>query len=107
SEVQIAMAVFEALTKQNIACKVVSVLCFELFKQQNEQYQQEILLSKQPQVLRVAIEACSSFGWHQFIGIDGIFVGIDSFGASAKASDLFKHFKITAEHTLQQILAKL
>lgn len=107
SEVQIAMAVFEALTKQNIACKVVSVLCFELFKQQNENYQQEILLSKQPQVLRVAIEACSSFGWHQFIGIDGIFVGIDSFGASAKASDLFKHFKITAEHTLQQILAKL
>lgn len=107
SEVQIAMAVFEALTKRNIACKVVSVLCFELFKQQNSQYQQEILLSNQQQVVRVAIEAGSSFGWHQFIGIDGIFVGIDSFGASAKASDLFKHFNITAEYALQQILAKL
>ena len=107
SEVQIAMAVFEALKQQNIACKVVSVLCFELFKQQNKQYQQEILLSNQQQIIRVAIEAGSSFGWHQFIGIDGIFVGIDSFGASAQASDLFLHFNITANYTLEQILAKL
>jgi transketolase len=107
SEVQIAMTVFEALKQRNIACKVVSVLCFELFKKQNEQYQQQILLNHQAQVLRVAIEAGSSFGWHQFIGIDGIFVGIDSFGASAKASDLFTYFNITATSTLQQILAKL
>ncbi len=107
SEVQIAMTVFEALKQRNIACKVVSVLCFELFKKQNEKYQQQILLNHQAQVLRVAIEAGSSFGWHQFIGIDGIFVGIDSFGASAKASDLFTYFNITATSTLQQILAKL
>ena len=86
---------------------MVSVLCFELFKQQNKQYQQEILLSNQQQIIRVAIEAGSSFGWHQFIGIDGIFVGIDSFGASAQASDLFLHFNITTEYVLQQILAKL
>jgi transketolase len=58
-------------------------------------------------VLKVSIEAGSTFGWERYTGRDGLNIGIDSFGASAPAADLFAHFGFTAEAIVPQILNKL
>ena len=47
--------------------------------------------------MRIAIEAASGYGWERYIGLDGAFIGMQSFGASAPIADLYKHFNITAE----------
>ena len=55
----------------------------------------------------VAIEAASSFGWHKIIGCDGLFFGMDSFGASAPAADLYKNFGLTEKNITQSILENI
>jgi len=57
--------------------------------------------------VRVAVEAASSFGWDRILGANGAFVGIDSFGASAPAGDLYKHFDITVERIVKEARARL
>ncbi|MBL4907566.1 MAG: transketolase [Sneathiella sp.] len=94
SEVCIALEAQKALEADGIGTRVVSVPCWELFDAQNEDYRSETL---GPGTVKVAIEAASSFGWQKYIGSDGAFVGLDGFGASAPAGDLYKHFNITSE----------
>ena len=75
------------------------------FKEQTEKYQAQILGNSD--IIKCGIEAASSFGWHRYIGSNGIFIGMESFGASAPAKDLYKHFKITADEVTSQIIQKL
>lgn len=105
SEVLVAIETSEKLKARGIESRVVSVPCFELFEKQSDTYKKQILGDSS--VLKVAIEAAISQGWHQFIGSDGIFIGMNDFGASAKAADLFKHFGITSEVACEKIVNRL
>ncbi len=105
SEVSIALETKEKLEKQQIAARVVSMPCIELFKQQNDAYKNKVLGPNS--ALKVAIEAGISQGWHEYIGKDGIFIGLDSFGASGKAEDLFKHFGINSDAACEKIVKRI
>ena len=94
----------KALAAKGIAANVVSMPCWELFDAQPVAYREEVLGKN---TLRVAIEAASSFGWERYIGLDGIFIGMKGFGASAPAKDLYKNFGITAEAVVAAVEAKL
>ena len=101
SEVSIAMAARDALQAEGIGTRVVSMPCMELFAQQDEAYRKRVLPGG---AVRVAVEAAVRQGWDQWLlGERGReqkagFVGMDSFGGSAPAGDLYKHFGITAEN---------
>ncbi|HEY0044928.1 MAG TPA: transketolase [Allosphingosinicella sp.] len=104
SEVELAANVADALEGQGIGADVVSMPCWSLFDAQAEAYRADILPSD---VLRVSIEAGTTFGWERYTGASGIRIGLDRFGASAPAEDLFKRFGFTAEAIVPQILAAL
>ena len=78
--------------------------CWELFEQQDADYRDSLIPDD---VLIVSIEAGATMGWHKYTGRDGLTIGIDSFGASAPDTVLFKHFGFTAEAIVPQIKAKL
>ena len=94
SEVAIALEAREILRGEGIDASVVSMPCWELFEAQTEEYRAEVLGAG---AVRVAVEAASPFGWDRYTGPDGAMVGMDGFGASAPAADLYAHFDITAE----------
>ena len=94
SEVQLAIEAQAELKKDGIVARVVSVPCVELFLEQGENYVRSVIGKDLP---KIAIEAGIRQGWDQFIGRDGGFVGMNSFGASAPGSDLFSHFGITSD----------
>jgi len=94
SEVEIAMAARALLASDGIGARVVSMPCWELFDAQSETYCESVL---GPGTVKVAIEAASSFGWERYLGEQGRFIGMKSFGASAPYKDLYKHFGITPE----------
>ena len=94
SEVSVGVKAQELLAIDGIAANVVSMPCWELFDAQPAVYRASVLGNN---TVKVAIEAAVSFGWEKYIGADGAFIGMSGFGASAPASDLFKHFGITAE----------
>ncbi|WP_316354354.1 transketolase [Candidatus Trichorickettsia mobilis] len=104
SEVQLALNAAEALTVANLKVQVISIPCFELFFRQDPQYISAIL---KPTTLCVAIEAGCAFGWHQIIGVNGMFFGINQFGISAPAEIAYEHFALTAENVVNAIKAKL
>jgi transketolase len=94
SEVGVALKTRDLLQADGIGTRVVSMPCWELFEEQDETYRERVL---GPGTVKVGIEAASPFGWDRYIGPNGAFVGMHSFGASAPAKDLFKHFGITPE----------
>ena len=94
SEVSIAMASRELLQGEGVATAVVSMPCWELFEKQDAAYKDEVL---GPGTVRIGVEAAVRFGWDRYIGSRGCFVGMQGFGASAPAADLYKHFGITAD----------
>ncbi len=94
SEVEIAVAAQKQLAQAGIATRVVSVPSLELLLAQPAD-RRHAIIGAAP--VKIAIEAAVRFGWDAVIGPDGIFVGMSSFGASAPAKDLYKHFGITAE----------
>ncbi len=94
SEVEIATSAQKILYSQGINSAVVSVPCMEIFWQQDIEYQKEMLPHDIP---RIVIEAASRQSWDRILGQNGKFIGMDSFGASAKAEDLYQYFNITAE----------
>ena len=103
SEVTIAMAARDALAAEGIAVAVVSLPCWELFSQQDEAYR-EAVLGGAP---RIGIEAAGNFGWERWLGLDGTFIGMTGFGASAPIEDLYKHFGITAEAVVAAVKKRL
>ena len=93
SEVSIAMIAREILAGENIPVAVVSLPCWELFAQQDEDYRAAVLGG----ALRVGVEAACDFGWERIIGTTGVFIGMQGYGASAPAEDLYNYFGITSE----------
>jgi transketolase len=104
SEVEIAVAAQKQLAARGIAARVVSVPSLELLLQQPDHLRHAII-GDAP--VKVAIEAAVRFGWDAVIGPDGIFIGMSTFGASAPAKDLYKHFGITAEAAVDAAAARL
>ena len=104
SEVGIAIQVAEALEAEGTGVDVVSMVCTELFDEQDDAYRADLLPDD---ALIVSIEAASTFGWQHYTGNDGLNIGIDSFGGSAPAKDLFAHFGFTADAIIPQIKNKL
>lgn len=103
SEVEIALAAQELLAKDGIAARVVSCPCLELFEKQHGNYRKSVLGTGP----RVAVEAGVRFGWDRWIGEDGGFVGMNSFGASAPYGDLYKHFGITPQAVASEVKKRL
>jgi transketolase len=103
SEVGLALKTAELLEKEGYAKapKVVSVPCWELFFAQDKAYQSQILSLDCQR--RVSIEAGTTLGWERFVGLKGLMVGIDHFGASAPAGDLEKEFGFTPESVTKKI----
>ena len=98
------MEVSNQLSLQNINARVVSLLSWELFSEQDSQYQKDVLGSCK---LNVSIEAQSSFGWERFTGIDGLNISVNSFGKSGKYSDIQEHFGFTVDQVVKKIVAKM
>ncbi len=104
SEVAVALDARDLLSEAGHAARVVSVPSWELFRAQPETYREATLGRGS---LRVAIEAGTGLGWERFIGEDGIFVGMDSFGESAPAKELFEHFGITPQAVADRVLKQM
>jgi transketolase len=104
SEVEVAMATAAALEAEGIGADVVSMPCAELFLEQDAAYRRDVLPAD---VLKVSIEAGVTLGWERFTGSDGLNIGIDRFGASAPADQLYAYFGITAAAILPKIKSVL
>ncbi|WP_211444104.1 transketolase [Collimonas humicola] len=97
SEVELAMQSAAALAQEGIAVRVVSMPCADVFDRQEGAYKASVLQHGLP---RVAIEAGVTAFWHKYVGLEGAVVGIDTFGESAPAPVLFKHFGFTVENVV-------
>jgi transketolase len=99
SEVSVALGAAEALAKENIAARVVSMPCWELFEKQSQEYKDSVI---PPAVKgRIAIEAGVELGWHKYIGDRGVFIGVSTFGTSAPAKVCFEKYGITVENVVK------
>ena len=106
SEVSLALEAAKILSDAGKQVRVVSMPCCEIFEQQGADYQEKVL----PNAVRkrIAIEAGIKDGWYKYVGLDGAVIGMETFGESAPAPDLFKHFGITTEElvaTAKKLLA--
>jgi len=104
SEVEIAVAAKTELDKKGHPTRVVSVPCMDLFAQQPAAYRDGIIGDS---AVRIGIEAAIRMGWDQIIGTDGVFIGMETFGASAPHTDLYRHFGITAEAIVASAVEQL
>ena len=108
SEVEIALGVAASLEGQGIGADVVSMPCTEAFDRQPAAYREELLPDvSNREILRVSIEAGITFGWERYTGLHGLRIGIDGFGASAPAGDLYEHFGLTAPKITERVLVHL
>ena len=105
SEVPLAVDIAEKLETHGIGADVVSMPCTQLFDRQDADYRASTLGT--PDLMRVTIEAGTTFGWERYAGLDGLRFGIDSFGASAPIADLYDHFGLTTDKIVPQILQNL
>ena len=94
SEVALAMAAQKMLADSGLAVKVVSMPCTNVFDRQDAAYREDVLPTG---IKRVAVEAGVTDIWRKYVGLEGEVIGLDRFGESAPAGDLFKFFGITAE----------
>ena len=100
SEVHIAIDAASQLNEKGISARVVSMPSWELFDAQPTEYRESVL---PPTVrARLSIEAGSTIGWERYIGLDGKAIGLDRFGASAPAAELYKRFGLTPERLVEE-----
>jgi transketolase len=105
SEVEIALAAAEQLEGQGIGTDVVSMPSTELFDAQPDAYREDILPDvSNREILRVSIEAGTTFGWERYTGLHGLRIGIDRFGVSAPAKDAYEYFGLTPEAVATRVL---
>ncbi len=104
SEVELALKAGEALAQEGIGARIVSMPCTNAFDLQDAEYRERVLPKG---VVRVAIEAGVTDFWRKYVGLEGGVVGIDSFGESAPAGELFKYFGFTVEHVVETAKAAL
>ena len=104
SEVELALNAQKALAEQGIAVSVVSMPCTNVFDRQPAAYRAAVLPADLP---KVAVEAGVSDGWYKYVGLNGKVVGLDRFGESAPADELFKLFGFTVENVVAAVKAVL
>ncbi|HWT13695.1 MAG TPA: transketolase [Allosphingosinicella sp.] len=104
SEVEVALAAAAALEEQGIGADVVSMPCWSRFDAQDEAYRADLLPGD---ALLVSIEAGATLGWERYTGRGGLNIGLDRFGASAPAENLFERFGFTADAIVPRVLAAL
>ncbi|HTC92085.1 MAG TPA: transketolase [Terriglobales bacterium] len=98
SEVSLCVGAYEQLKKEGINARVISMASWELFELQSEEYRQSVI---PPDVrARVSVEQASTFGWERFTGIDGVRLGMRTFGASAPLKELLKKFGFTVDNVV-------
>jgi transketolase len=108
SEVEIALAAAERLEAEGIGAEVVSMPSTTVFDAQPAEYRESILPDvSNREILRVSIEAGTTIGWERYTGLHGLRLGLDGFGASAPAPDLYAHFGLTAEAVADRVLRYL
>jgi len=108
SEVELALDVADRLDGEGVAVRVVSLPNWRRFEAQDEEYRESVLPTVSPQqVLRVSIEAGTTFGWERLTMVQGLRFGLDGFGASAPAKDLYDHFGLTVDKIAPKIMSKL
>ena len=100
SEVALAMSAQKALAEEGVPVRVVSIPCTSVFDRQKDAYKSEVLPKG---VARVAVEAGVTDYWRKYVGSEGAVVGIDRFGESAPAADLFKYFGFTVENVVNAV----
>ena len=98
SEVSLSIEAKEALAKEGIDVRVVSMPCIAVFEQQSVEYKESVL----PKAVRKRV-ALSDFGWGKYVGLDGAYVTMKGFGASAPAELLFKKFGFTVENVVKTV----
>jgi transketolase len=101
SEVHPALNAVKQLHHEGVAARLVSLPSWEIFEAQTPEYRESVL----PKAVRarVAIEAAATFGWHRWVGHEGVVLGIDRFGASAPGERLFREFGLTAERVIEAV----
>ena len=97
SEVSLCLEAADAL--EGVRVRVVSMPCMDTFTKADEAYRESVLPARCR--ARVAVEAASPLGWDKWIGEEGAFVGMETFGESGPAKDVYAHFNITAEHVAE------
>ena len=100
SEVSLAVDAQKALAEQGVQVSVVSMPCTNLFDRQDQAYKDSVLPKG---IKRVAVEAGITGFWYKYVGLDGAVVGMDCFGESAPAVDLFKHFGFTVDNVVATV----
>lgn len=104
SEVQLAMGAQKALAHEGIAVRVVSMPSTSVFDRQDQAYRESVLPRG---TKRIAVEAGVTDYWRKYVGLEGAVVGIDTFGESAPAEEVFKHFGFTVENVVQTVKSVL
>ena len=99
SELSLCVEAYHQLASDGIAARVVSLPCWEFFEDQDSAYRESVLPSSVG--ARVGVEAGIRQGWDRYLGREGLFVGMDSFGASGKAEELYTHFGITTQAVVE------
>jgi transketolase len=99
SEVGLCLEAAEQLESDGVAVRVVSAPCLDTFAEQDDSYREDVL----PRACRarVAVEAAVRMPWDRYLGEDGVFLGMSTFGESGPAKDVYEHFGITADHAAQ------
>jgi len=104
SEVEIAMGAAERLEQQGVGADVVSMPCTERFDAQPADYREDVLPDvSNREILRVSVEAGTTFGWERYTGLHGLRIGIDRFGVSAPAKDAYDYFGLTPDKVAERI----
>lgn len=101
SEVQLALKAAEAIETDSFGVRVVSMPSQELFEAQSDDYKEEVLPKEITK--RVAVEAGATMSWYRYVGLDGMVLGIDTFGASGNAKDVFETFGLTEEGVTESV----
>jgi transketolase len=100
SEMHLALEAFKQLSQEGLACRVVSMPCTQLFDRQPKAYQNHVLPPSWP---AIAIEAAHPDFWHKYVSREGIILGMSTFGESAPAPILYKHFGLTVEALVKAV----
>ena len=99
TELQMAVDAYEKLSKEGIKVRVVSMPSWELFEKQSKEYRNSVLPFEVK--ARMSIEQSSTIGWERYVGLDGVSIGMKTFGASAPLKDLLVHFGFTVEKVVE------
>lgn len=105
SELHIALEGARLLAEQGVAARVVSMPSWELFDSQSKEYREEVFPSTVR--ARMSIEAGTTFGWERYLGLDGVAIGVDRFGASAPIDVIYQQLGLTSGRVVKEALSLL